>query len=93
MKIIKRKANGQFASRNNPIVAGAFVILFGAFIMASLWYSFRESDRVYCHKLQDQSIEYRDKGFYITELDKQICDELFIQVNAPVQGVQIEQAK
>lgn len=93
MKIINRKANGQFKSQNNPILTGAFVILFGAIVVAGLWYSLQESDRVYCYKLQSQSVEFKDKGFYITELDKKICDELSIIVNAPVHGAQIEQAR
>jgi len=53
---------------------------------------FEEVNKVECYKLQKQSENYKNftysednpGGFYITKADKQMCNDLGIEINAPI---------
>jgi len=56
------------------IFALAFAIVFGA----------KQSEIVHCNKLVSQSEEFAQAGFYITSIEKDMCDAHGIAINAPV---------
>ena len=53
---------------------------------------FEEFDKVECYKLQKQAEDYKNflyshnnpGGFYVTTQDKQMCNDLGIEINAPI---------
>jgi len=70
---------------NNSIVVGILTILL--VFTLSVYIAkvvIPASDRVDCLKLQKQSVEYKDNGFYITKSERDICDAVGLPVNAPI---------
>ena len=53
---------------------------------------FEKFNKVECYKLQKQANEYKNflyshnnpGGFYVTTQDKQMCNDLGIEINAPI---------
>ena len=47
-------------------------------------YAIEQSEIVHCNKLVSQSEEFAQAGFYITSVEKEMCDVHEVSINAPV---------
>ncbi len=78
----------------NTFLSAFFVIaLFGGmFSMIIFLKPMEKFDKQYCYQVQKQADDYRNflyshnnpNGFYVTTQDKQMCNDLGIEINAPI---------
>jgi len=73
------------------IMASVLIILFAVFLIG-LDKALDAQEKVECYRLQEQANQYKNflysptnqGGFYITSLEKQMCDYHGIVIDAPV---------
>jgi len=73
------------------IMASVLIILFAVFLIG-LDKALDDQEKVECYRLQEQANQYKNflysptnqGGFYITSLEKQMCDYHGIVIDAPV---------
>lgn len=58
-------------------------LIFGLFVFA-LGVGLEKQDVADCHKLEQQSIDFADSGFYLTQAESDMCQALGIDISAPV---------
>lgn len=70
------------------LIQNAVAIVLGIIFFAALFFAvltgLEKQSEVTCIKLQNQSEEFKHAGFYLTESESHICDELGIEIDAPV---------
>lgn len=58
------------------------ILIFIALFATAMYYAGLQSDKQYCRDLQTQSEQYKD--FYITQDDNELCNELGLEIFAPI---------
>jgi hypothetical protein len=90
----RRYTREQSEDRFNTFLSVFFVtVLFGGLLYAMFIINpIEQQEKITCNKLQKQAEDYKNfmysetnpGGFYITKADKQMCNDLGIEINAPI---------